>query len=110
MLNFQFTCCLGGELTLYRLWDDNGRQAWVVGGTARVGLQGDLSLNGIVSEGTLPDFIEGFAYDVSVGLKLGIGVSGGKNNRSGWNSCGGIGLGAGASGGYGSSKVIWKNY
>jgi len=109
-LNFQFTCALGGELSLYLLSDDQGRQALVLGYSARAGLQGDLSLAGVLSQGDLPSFIKGQAWDVSAGLKGGIGPSGGWNNRCGWFGTFGLGLGGGLSGGYGSSRVIWKNY
>jgi RHS repeat-associated protein len=109
-LNFQFTCALGGELTLYLLEDDEGRRALVIGYTARAGFQGDLSLSGVLSEGDLPGFISGNSWDVGAGFKAGFGPSGGWNTRCGWFGMFGFGLGGGISGGYGSSEVIWKNY
>jgi RHS repeat-associated protein len=109
-LNFQFTFICGGQFTVYRLWDDSGRQAWVVGGSARVGLHGDLSLNGVLSQGTLPQFIEGLSWDVSAGGKCGVGASGGYNSKAGCNGSAGIGFGGGASAGFGGSGVLWKNY
>jgi RHS repeat-associated protein len=108
-LSFQFTCVMGGELTLYRLWDDLGNQAWVVGGSTRIGFHSDLSLSVVVSQGTLPQFINGSSWDVSGGAGI-VGGTGGYNTQSGGFLSIGLGMGAGLSGGYSGSRVLWKNF
>jgi len=109
-LNFSFVFVMGASLTYYHLWDSEGREAIVCGSSGRVGLQGDLSGSGVVSDGTLPEFVEGMSCDVSAGLMCGLGGSVGYNNTAGWAGAAGFGMGAGVSAGCGTSEVTWKNY